>query len=481
MQSAVKVGGLVVVFGGLALATAFSLGNNVFAPKQKTYFARFADANGVTSGTRILLAGVKVGKVTDVQLESPTSALLTLEIEPAVTVPEGTRAISPSSLIGFGDNPIFLRPPQAVTPALPEKSILKGEKAGALENVVPESTQLLAEMSGILKEVRKLVSDQKTKDEIRGLLANSQTTIAAFGKLANNLDRVVVQSQGQIQLALVRGTAAIADVQKMTSAIAKLLNEGSLQRDSKAILASLSATAKKADALVANMNALVADPKLKTAIGNLADMTETGKTIAANVSDLTESGKKIATNTEAITKNGITISENIADLTERSKKVIDGAADLEKDLSELIKKVGGVLGGGKGPKVPPIQTSMDLLHVSKPDRTRTDFNARIQLKDGFFDLGLYDAFESNRMTAQFGQNVSPSFTSRYGVFGGKAGVGVDYKLGSKFSLRTDLWDLNDPRFDTRLRLDFGKGLYGWAGVDRLFSKNAPTFGIGFSR
>jgi hypothetical protein len=41
--------------------------------------------------------------------------------------------------------------------------------------------------------------------------------------------------------------------------------------------------------------------------------------------------------------------------------------------------------------------------------------------------------------------------------------------------------LNDPRFDLRFRYDFGGGLIGWFGMDRVFKDNAPFIGIGIKR
>jgi len=68
MQSATRVGFLVVVFVGLLVGAYAVLQRSFFAPKTKTYYAEFADAGGVTTGARVLMAGVEIGTVAGVEL-----------------------------------------------------------------------------------------------------------------------------------------------------------------------------------------------------------------------------------------------------------------------------------------------------------------------------------------------------------------------------------------------------------------------------
>ena len=85
------------------------------------------------------------------------------------------------------------------------------------------------------------------------------------------------------------------------------------------------------------------------------------------------------------------------------------------------------------------------------------------------------------MDLQLGKRLNPSLDYRYGVYGGRPGLGVDYAFTPKFGLRTDLWDINDPRFDARLRVELGGGLIAWLGADRIFHDTALTIGVGVRR
>jgi hypothetical protein len=44
-----------------------------------------------------------------------------------------------------------------------------------------------------------------------------------------------------------------------------------------------------------------------------------------------------------------------------------------------------------------------------------------------------------------------------------------------------LFGLNNTRLDASFRYDFGRGITGWVGLERIFDRNAAMFGIGLKR
>ena len=103
------------------------------------------------------------------------------------------------------------------------------------------------------------------------------------------------------------------------------------------------------------------------------------------------------------------------------------------------------------------------------------------LKGDNIHLGLYDAFESNKINAELGKKLGTNNELLYGIYASKPGVGVDYQLMRRLFLRGDLYDINSPRLDLRARLEFGNGFYGWLGLDQVFKSNALLIGVGFRR
>ncbi|RYG29854.1 MCE family protein, partial [bacterium] len=446
-------------------------------------YAIFEDANGVVPGTRVLMAGVKVGQIEKVELADPRTAKLTLSIDHGTQIPTGTTALVPTSLVGLGDSPVTLQPPLTMGAPLAPESTIPGRKGSPLDSFLPDSKTTVTEINKLLVEVRKLISDDKFKQDARTLIANSNRTIEKFGNLAGNIDRLLNRNQSNIDAAIMRGSRAVADVQRITFQVANLLEKGTLQKDAQAILTQLKATSLKADKLVGSMNALVADPNLQKITANVADLTESSKSISKDVGEIVNTGKSIAANADAVTKNGVDISKNLVDATARAKEVTDNAIEIEKSVKELLDKVNKILpsNGTKGLQAPPVTLNADLSHSGDLGRFRTDLTASLGVAGGKLDIGFWDAFESNRFILQYGKDLSPAVGYRYGIYAGKLGVGVDYRLSPRVSLRNDVWDLNRLRYDPKLRYDFGGGIVGWAGLENAFRRNTPVFGIGFSR
>ena len=226
----------------------------------------------------------------------------------------------------------------------------------------------------------------------------------------------------------------------------------------------------QASDLLATLNRTAADPKLHE------DLTAT----LHNVKESSDRGPAIADNAQKITANMAVITEKAKPLPDTLNEVAKKASALEDRLSTLLDKFNGIktptTGGLKG-----LSTELDEIRQTSIGHWRTDVNGSLPTHDGFVTFGVYDAFEANRLNLQIGRNVLPTLDFRYGVYASKPGVGVDYALSPKLGIRGDLWDINSPELDARLRYDFGGGVIGWAGVERIFSKASPAIGIGIRR
>jgi phospholipid/cholesterol/gamma-HCH transport system substrate-binding protein len=466
MQAAAKVGFLVVVFVGLLFGAYALLGKSLFAKESEVYYAEFADAGGVTPGTRVLLAGVRVGEVESVSLEGPALARVALSLAKGTVLPEGTTAQLPTSLIGFGDNPVLLIPPDRVEGRLFPGAVLAGVRPSALEGLLPDSKETIRELNATLAATRKLMEDRELKDSLVALLESGNKTLAEFGAIARETQGLLADNRVTIQAAMNDAARAMADVRKSTEMLAKLATDEQMQGQLRTIVANLESTSKKTDDLVGEINAMVTDPELRNPM----------KATMANVEKMSETGTKIVENTEVMTKNGIVVSEKAVEIADKASALADEASKVLKRLQEFFDKVPDV-------SVKPIDVSMDLLRETRDARWRTDVNMALgkPLGDSTLHFGLYDAFEGNKVNLQLGKAFGNGSEYRYGIYASKPGVGVDFHVAPRFSLRGDWFDINNPRFDLRGRYEFGNGLVGWFGVDRLLNDNAPIIGIGIRK
>lgn len=483
MQSAAKVGMLVVVFVALMIGSFALLGKSLFSAPADRYYADMPDAGGLTEGAPILMAGVKIGIIGPVKLMSPTVARVALDLIAGTKVPEGSEVIVPTSLIGIGQNPLTIVPPTLSTGRYASKQdVLKGHKGSPLDGILPNSGETVAEMTRTMVAVRKLLEDKKLQGKVSELMQTSNQTLEKFGTLAASINVTLSQNQANIAKAMSAAAKAMEDVHRITSRFAVLAEDGKLKDNANGILVRIQSMEKHADELVVGLNNLVNDPKLRepTAkiVANMAEITNTGKTIAANTAEMTKNGSEISKNGIEISKNFTVVSQKAIALTDKANDLAANAIDIEKQLKGVLDKVGGFFNHAPSGGGIKLSSELDLIRQTDPGQWRTDLTFSSPLADGTLYAGIYDAFETNKLTIQIGKSVKPDLQARYGIYASKPGFGVDSFLSKNLTLRSDAWDINSPRLDLRAKYKFGNGVYGWLGADRVFHGTKPTFGIG---
>lgn len=472
MQGAAKVGLLVVIFVGLLIGAYTLLGRSMFAPAPDVYYAVFEDAGGTTNGTPVMMAGVQIGKVEKVFLSGPKEARMRLEIGHGTRIPAGSHALLATALIGLSPTPIqIIAPESPMAGTLPVGATMKGERLGPIETLLPDSKNTFKELNKTLIATRKLLEDQRIRTSMTNLISKGSKMVEQFGNLAQQAQMLMTQNRTALTAAIHEAQLAMGDVRKTTQLVAKLVADPRYKEQALEILAKLNKTAEKADALVASVNQLVTDPKLRdpmnATMANAEKISESGAKIAAT-------SERIADNTEKITTNGVTISEEVVTLSKKANLIADEAREVLQKVKSFFDRTPGK--GG----IKPVEVEMDLTRETRPNYWRTDLNATVGVPNSGTDyhIGLFDAFESNKITAQIGRLFGRSNELRYGIYASKPGVGVDYTLGSKLGLRGDLFNINHPRLDLRIRYDFGNGIIGWAGVADALGRNSPTIGVG---
>lgn len=476
IPNAAKVGLLVIVATALLYAVVVFLGGR-FARHGKTFYVHMEDGGGVTKGTRVTMAGVRIGEIEDIKLLNPRSVLLTLEIGDDFNIPAGSTAVVPTSFISLGDTGLIIVPPLTIAENLEPGSRIEGSHPGPLDNIFPNTQETIKTLNETLAAARDLLRDQDLKGGVKKLLETADSTLSRFEKLAASTQGVLDRNSGVIDSAVRNASLAMSDVRKSARLAYNLINDGHYQEQVKTLLNRLDSTSAKAEKLISDMDAFVGDPNLKKSLN----------TTLRNAEDISETGKTIAANTTAITRNGIELSKQAISLTQRASEVADEAKALLGKMEGLVDNVSGKvdkftgkLSGVKTP-VSGVRTEIDLLRDTKPSYNRLDMNVNAHLFGADTYLGLFDAGGSNKLNFQFGLGLGDSVTARYGFYAGAPGVGVDYRVAPHLSLKTDVYGLNKTRFDALAKIEFGGGFVSWIGFDRIFDRNGITAGVGWEK
>lgn len=254
--SELKIGIIAVAAMILAAMLIVAVGGAAgFSWQRYTLKTKFPDVKGLKSGAVVRVAGVEVGKVSDVQLSGA-------EVEVALEVKKGNeeRITSNSraaigSLSLLGEPVIDISPSTTGTPLKDGDYIQAGRAPGQLADVADTAREGLEQVTSILKDIRngkgtvgKIFTDDELYKEITGFVSAAEGVTSYIRDGRGSLGRLLKDPATAEHL-----NASLANLQEMTQRINA--GEGSLGRLLKddAMAKSLTATSSNLEELTGRL------------------------------------------------------------------------------------------------------------------------------------------------------------------------------------------------------------------------------------
>ena len=224
-------------------------------------YARFPWGAGLKQGQPVLLAGVQVGFVDNVELIPDGTLVVTMKIQSQYKVPVGTTAAVQANGI-FGDQLIALTPVRSTT-----KSVAKGDTVpmGVSSPGIP---QLLSKGDSIAINALALSRSVRTQFVDSGGIQDIRATIAQLTKLVAQISVVTADQSRQLTAtqAALRRTIASVDSAKVDSTVRNLrtasANLEQLSREVSATNAKVQGVIDKASSGPGTVGKLLNDPGL---------------------------------------------------------------------------------------------------------------------------------------------------------------------------------------------------------------------------
>lgn len=180
-----------------------------------TMYAQFPWGAGLKTGQQVLLAGINIGYVDEVELKPNGYLDVVLEIEDDYTIPEGTTATVVA--IGFfGDQAIALTPDSALLLGLPNAASIPPMEPG---DTIPRGTpppsiaELLQRVDTITADVSQLTASLNRQFVTRGGFEDVHATVESTQRLVDRLADVADQQSRNLTatLAMIRRSAGAID------------------------------------------------------------------------------------------------------------------------------------------------------------------------------------------------------------------------------------------------------------------------------
>jgi phospholipid/cholesterol/gamma-HCH transport system substrate-binding protein len=209
-------------------------------------YAKFPWGAGLKQGQPVLLVGVNVGYVDQVDLHQDGILVTTLRIQKDYQVPLTSKAtVVPNGI--FGDMAI------AVTPSRPDPRSFKAGDTIPIGPSTPGIAELTSKADSVMRSVNAVTSALEHEMVASGGIRDLRNTIGATNRLVNDFASIAAEQNRQLtatMTSLRRATSAI-DPAKVDSTITNLRTASA---NMAAISVDLKQTSSKIDAILAKVD-----------------------------------------------------------------------------------------------------------------------------------------------------------------------------------------------------------------------------------
>jgi phospholipid/cholesterol/gamma-HCH transport system substrate-binding protein len=171
---------------------------------------------GLTQGQPVLLAGAKIGYVSDVELQQNGTLLVALNINKQYRVPQGSKAtVKPVGL--FGDQSIAITPDyrRPITAYVPPGDTLPGGPPAV------QLDQILSRVDTVSRGIADVTKAFEVQLVQQGGIEDIRSTLARTNKLVTQLSEIAAVQSRELSLTMrqLRSTAAAVDSASVDSTV----------------------------------------------------------------------------------------------------------------------------------------------------------------------------------------------------------------------------------------------------------------------
>ncbi len=263
-----KVG--VFVFVGLAVLAALVIQFGRVGEGFKTYYGltvRFPDASGLLKGSDVLLAGAKIGRVSEGPrlARSGQGVDVPLRIYDYIKVPAGSKfSVGSSGLLGDRFVAVTM-PPGEPTDFIAKNSAIDGTRETGLDDLTREGGLVMGDLRVAVQNVNTTITrlnDQALSPEnmqnLKASVEHLNAATAALAESSKKIDGVLEKADatmGSAKKAADDVQVAIADARKTIQAATQVMQEATHGKGLLAALLTNQELANDLHALVSNLRA----------------------------------------------------------------------------------------------------------------------------------------------------------------------------------------------------------------------------------
>lgn len=456
MNSTVKVGIMTLITAALLSYMVFIIGDFSFSEKGYGYVISFYSVNGLSKGSTVSMSGVKIGKVTTIEIRDDQVYVYVFIQDKKLHIRrKSTFTISTAGLMG--EKFVEIMPTRDYTsPYVSDGEVVAGTDPTRMDELFEQGNVLIQKLQELTASAKDIIGDPELKENTRIIFRNARNASDKMNeiissvrnrsdRIVESLDNILLRVDGEIDKNREDIRAVVANFRLFSDRLSSITEDS--REDFKEIIANVRSSTDRLDDMIAKLNQ---NDKMTN------DMRNT-----------IESLRDASDNAREITRE---VKEIVAD-KEIRKKINTGLDDAHK-LAQAVDKV----------FLNIRQTRIDfkyLLRYREDNETfMSDINVDLYPSDKtFYRIGVEDIGGNDSLNLMVARGADTNLIKRAGIISSKVGLGFDYYLGKPIQLSVDFIDTTDSEIRLKAGYLMTENIRFELRIEDAVDKRDINFGI----
>ena len=456
MNSTVKVGIMTLIAAALLSYMVFIIGDYSFSEQGYKFVISFYSVNGLSKGSTVSMSGVKIGKVTTIEIRDDQVLVNVYINDKKLRIRrKSTFTISTAGLMG--EKFVEIMPTRDYTSTyVSDGEIIPGTDPIRMDELFEQGNVLIQKLQELTASAKDIIGDPELKENTRIMFRNARTAsdrmneiIASVrnrsDRIVESLDNILHRVDTEIDQNREDIRTVVANFRLFSDRLSSITEDS--REDFKEIIANVRSTTDRLDDMIAklNKNGQMTDDLRKT-IESLRDASDNAREITREVKEI------------------------VAD-KEIRQKINTGLDDAHK-LAQAVDKV----------FLNIRQTRVDFKYLLRyredTEKFISDINVDLYPSDKtFYRIGVEDIGGEDNLNLMVARGADSNIIKRAGIISSKVGLGFDYFLAKPIQLSVDLIDTTDSQIRIKAGYLMTENIRFELRVDDVADEQDVQFGL----
>lgn len=424
MNSTLKVGFMTLVACVLLVYMMFIIGDFSLTARGYRFTISFYSVNGLTQGSSVSMAGVKIGRVDKIEIHDD-QVLVQVYIQNADLKIRKRSNFTIGTAGLMGEKFVDIMPTRDLaSPYVMAGSVVEGVDPMRMEELFEQGTMLLKQLRELTGTAREIVGDPELKHSVRTVFKNAEAAseqlsevIASVRKrtdsIVTHLDSILIKFDEEIDHNREELRSMIANMNNFSRQISEISAEN--REGVKAVIDNIETVSARLDRMIDELN-------------RNHEMTDGLKKTVASLRSASDNAKEITREVKEIVID--------REIRQKIKTGLDDAHKLAQAVDKVFLNIR--------------QTRIDFKYLLRYNKDAEEFFSDIMIDlypsdSTYYRIGVEDIGGDPTFNLMLARDAKERIVKRAGVISSKIGLGFDYRWARDMTYSMDFIDTRDPK------------------------------------